>query len=334
MKVSLAFCILALSALSASPADWVRAGINTNTAVWGIRGALQFALHPAGFSGGEGGPRGLIRLGYPTLTNGQYDLINFIAVEPIVKGRKGFSELEKSAVDGKTGKIFWTGQNEQPTQTLAPGELKTIQAGIEELSLNVAVEEFENGAHVRLTLAVRSDAPNELRLTVHAVEGSASMASCILTATMGNKARARLLQLRDGPVSSLQLFPNYKDIHFADHRIFALDRFLRLPNGDAFVSIQNDEENPSAVQPLGRPHFWDYRGRKVTQYWKKPAANLTADLKCAVNARYVYWGGQQPIPGGISFENFELREPFRDGQTSVFGITTGDEIPKIGTLPK
>jgi hypothetical protein len=45
-------------------------------------------------------------------------------------------------------------------------------------------------------------------------------------------------------------------------------------------------------------------------------------------------GGQQPIPGGISFENFELREPFRDGQTSVFGITTGDEITKIGTLPK
>ena len=34
-----------------------------------------------------------------------------------------------------------------------------------------------------------------------------------------------------------------------------------------------------------------------------------------------YWMSDRPIPGGIAFENFELREPFRSGQTFGFGIT-------------
>ena len=89
------------------------------------------------------------------------------------------------------------------------------------------------------------------------------------------------------------------------------------------VSILNDEEKPWEVQPFGRPHFWDYRGVKMTQYWRKLAAEVTPKLTCAVNGRYTYWGSQRPIPGGISFENFELREPFRSGQTFIFGIRKG-----------
>ena len=307
-------------------AEWIRPGVNTNAPIWGVRGHLQFALHPGGFGGREGGPRGLIRLGYPTLTNGGYDLINFIAVEPIVRGRKGFSELEKSAFDGKPGKVFWTGdsaQPELPETKWDAGTVREIAPGVEDLEVLVRVERFENGAHVRLKLALRSDAPNELRLTVETDEDSAEIESCILTATMGNKSRARLLLLNDGPVSSLQLYPEYRDIHFAEHRIFPLDRLPRDVNGDVLVSIRNDEENPATVQPFGRPHFWDYRGAKVTQYWRKPAAEVTGQLACAVNARYTYWGGRRPIPGGVSFENFELREPFRSGRTFIFGIRNG-----------
>ena len=312
--------------------EWVRAGVtyarraervNTNAPVWGMRGGLQFALHPAGFSGGDGGPRGLVRIGYPTLSNAQYDLINFIAVEPIVRGRKGFSELEKSSVDGKPGKLMWTGTSSAPKDGLDGGEVRKLQEGVEELVLNVSVERFDNGAHVRLRLSQRSDAPGELRLMVEAVEGSAAIESCILTATMGNKARARLLNLKEGPVSSLQLYPDYKENHFAPHKIFGVERMMRLGNGDVFVSIENDEENPASVQPFGRAHFWDYRGRKVTQYWRKPAAEVSENFVCAVNGRHVYWGSKRPIPGGISFENFELREPFRSGQTFIFGIRPG-----------
>lgn len=302
--------------------EWVRAGVNTNTALWGIQGGLQFALHPAGFSGGEGGPRGLIRIGYPTLTNGGYDLVNFIAVEPIVRGQKGFSELEKSAFDSKPGKVFRAGRDTKPEEALDAGRLKQLDSGVEELSLDITVEKFENGARVWLRLSQRSDEPNEVRFTVHAEEDSAPIESCILTATMGNKARARLLFLNDGAVSSLQLYPDYRDIHFADHRIFGVERMVRTRNGDAVVWIENDEENPGMEQPFGRQHFWDYRGRKVAQYWRKPAVEVSADLRCAVNARFTYWGGRRPIPGGVSFENFELREPFRSGQGYVFGIST------------
>ena len=324
MNYLVVMAMLTATLLNAAAVEWVRAGMNTNAAVWGIRGGLQFALHPNGFSGGDGGPRGLIRLGYPTLSNAQYDLINFIAVEPIVRGKKGFSELEKSAFDGRPGKMFWTGPSAEPPKSTAfdSGSLRKLENGVEELVVDLTVERFENGTQVRLQLSQRSDAPDELRLTVHAVNGSALIESCILTATMGNKARARLLFLNDGPVSSLQLYPDYKDIHFADHRIFGVDRMSRMPNGDAAVWIENDEENPSAVQPFGRPHFWNYRGRKVIQYWRKPAAEANPSLQCVVNARYTYWGSQQKIPGGISFENFELREPFRSGQTYIFGITT------------
>ena len=323
MKKWMLFLFTMLVCARGAEVEWVRAGINTNASVWGIRGGLQFALHPGGFSGGDGGPRGLIRIGYPTLSNAQYDLVNFIAVEPIVRGRKGFSELEKSAVDGKQGKMMWTGTSSTPKDALDGGEVRKLEGGVEELMLNVAVERFENGAHVRLRLSQRSDAPGELRLVVEAVEGSAAIESCILTATMGNKARARLLNLKDGPVSSLQLYRDYKDNHFAPHKIFGVERMTRLRNGDAVVSIENDEENPASVAPFGRPHFWDYRGRKVTQYWRKPAAEVREDLVCAVNGRYVYWGSKRPIPGGISFENFELREPFRSGQTFIFGIMAG-----------
>ena len=308
----------------ASAADWVRAGQTTNSPVWGIRGGLNFALHPGGFTAGDGGPRGLVRLGYPTLANGGYDLINFIAVEPIVGGKKAFSELEKSSFDQKNGKLFWTGGAAKPAVDpphLDPGILTTNAGGGVELSVTVFVERFDNGAHVRLNLSQTSKAPDELRLTVEAEPDSAPIETCILTATMGNKARTRLLFLKGEPISSLQLYPDYRDIHFAKHSLFNLDRLPRNANGDVLVAIATDEHDPSSVQPFGRPHFWDYQGAKVTQYWRKPAAEIVPGLQCAVNARFTYWMGKQPIPGGIAFENCELREPFRSGQTFVFGIT-------------
>lgn len=292
--------------------------------MWGVRGGLNFAIHPGGFTSGEGGPRGLIRVGYPTLTNGGYDLINFIAVEPLVNGRKGFSELERSSIDQKQGKLFWTGETYKDGDFEA-GEIATISPGVQELSLRVRVERFDNGAHVRLRLAQRSDAPDELRLTVEAEEASAAMESCILTATMGNKARARLLLLGDGLVSSLQLYPDYREEQFAPHRVFSLSRLARNAAGDVLAAIMNDEDNPSAVRPFGRPHFWDYRGGKVIQYWRKPAGEISPELVCAVNGRFTYWGSKRPIPGGISFENFEFREPFRQKQTVIFGISRNHE---------
>lgn len=304
-------------------ARWLRSGATTNALVWGIQGGLQFALHPHGFAGRNGGPRGLIRVGYPNLANGQYDLINFIAVEPVVNGERGLSELEESAYDQKHGKIFWPGGSKNPPAAplLHAGFITSPAPGVKQLNLPLSVERFDNGAHVRLMLAQRSDRPGELILTVETEPDSAPIETCILTATMGNKARARILLLADGPVSSLQLYPDYRGDGFAPHTLFALGRLPRAANGDVLVAIMNGEPNPAAVSPFVRPHFWDYKGAKVTQYWRKPEPEITPTLTCAVNARFTYWGGDHPIPGGVSFENFELREPFRSGQTVIFGIT-------------
>ena len=164
-------------------ADW----IHTNQPLWGLRKGLQFAVYPAGFGAhNNGGPRGLLRVGAPVLPDGSHTLVNFIAVEPVVQGQRGFSELEWSARDQAQGKYFQAG---------AP-KLTMPAPGVEELAVPVEVEAFGNGAHIRLAIAQRSDAPDELRFTVHTVRGSAPVETCILTATMGNMVRTRELWLR------------------------------------------------------------------------------------------------------------------------------------------
>lgn len=60
----------------------------------------------------------------------------------------------------------------------------------------------------------------------------------------------------------------------------------------------------------------------MTQYWAKDAGTFRDDLQVVVNGRYTYWQSSRPIPGGVAFENFEIRERFYNGQKFVFGITS------------
>ncbi len=296
----------ALGAASAAP-EWIRAASDADGLSWGIRGGLVWGI-PVGVRP-AGGPRGLIRLRYPTLAEGRLDLINFIAVEPIVGGSRGFSELERSRLDDAPGLRLWT-ENAPASKTDA-----------ERLSVLVRVEKFANGARVALAVTQRSAAPDEIELTIRAEADSAPLEYCILTATMGNKARTRLLWLKNEVASSLKLYPDYKEAAFAPHVVFGLDRLTRTAAGEVLVAVTTDETDPAAVVPFpGRPN-WRYAGFPVTQYWKKPAGAWRDDLQAAVNGRYTYWMSRRPIPGGIAFENFELRERFHAGQRFVFGIT-------------
>ena len=336
------FLLAASGCLVAAPlqaVDWVQAGANTNQPIWGLRGGLLWAIPPGGFPA-PGGPRGLIRLGYPNLTEGHYQLINFIAIEPIVKGKRAFSELEFSKSDRVQGKRLWvigstTNADGPSAQVLDPGRLLQPAPGIEQLEVVLGVERFENGAHVRVLVTQRSDTPEEIRLKVYAEPDSTALDYCVLTATMGNKARTRLLWLKDEVVSSLKLYPELKTCDFAPTHLYALDRMARTVGQDVLVALTTDEENPAAVFPFPGKEWWHYGGCKLTQYWKKPQGTVHEDLQVAVNARHTYWQSNQPIPGGVAFENFELRERFYQGQAFIFGMT-GKTPAELGlsTKPK
>jgi hypothetical protein len=315
--------LLLLFPASLHGADWIRAGVNTNQPIWGVRGGLLWAVSPGGFRP-RGEPRGLIRLGYPILTNGTCDLVNFIAVEPIVKGRKGFSELEESSLDGRRGKRLWatSDHNASTNDTLlVPGKISSLSSGVERLEVTVRVEPFDNGAKVRLIISQESNTPDEIRLAIHAESDSAPMEYCILTATMGNMARTRQLWLKDEVIQSRKLYPNHQGDEFAPHTIYSVDRLPRDAQGDILMAVTTDEEDPASVFPFPGTRRWHYGGFTVTQYWKKVHGTFHEDLHAAVNARATYWQTRQLIPGGVAFENFELREKFYEGQQFIFGIT-------------
>ena len=319
--VAFLHCFLLLTAPPiATAGDWIRPGQTTNESVWGVRGGLLWSVAPAGFRGGE--PRGLIRLGYPVLREQGYDLINFIAVEPIVRGLRGLSELERSQLDNVPGKRIWAENSVGGLQTnLVPGQLRKKSDGQEELEVGLRIEHFENGAHVRLVVLQRGDRPDEIELSVFQESDSAPLDSCILTATMGNMARTRQLWLKTEVVSSPQVYRDYHDTGFAPHRKYPLSRLHQTAEGGVLVAVTNDEDDPAIVYPFPKSELWHYAGHKVTQYWAREAGTFGDDLHVIVNGRYVYWRSAKPIPGGIAFENFELQERFHDGQKQIFGIT-------------
>ncbi|MFZ5829609.1 MAG: hypothetical protein ACOY3P_05955 [Planctomycetota bacterium] len=329
--VAIVLAVVSVSALrSAEPqplrggTKWVRPTDQSPLPRWGIEGGLQFALYPTAIVPGRPGPRGLIRIGFPTLPDGRYDLINFIAIEPVVGGNRGLSELEPSELDGVPGKRIWASaaKSEPRVETIAEaGTIRRLPSGAEELEVVLRIERFVSGAHPYLRVRQRSDAPHEMELAAFAEPDSAAMTACVLTATMGNRIRARELWLAAGPVTSHELYGDYRGTWFAKHAVFPRERLHRTAIGDFLAAITTDEANPSEVFPIPGTKIWHYAGDKVTQYWRRPGAAASAKLSVAVNGRYTYWNSERPIPGGVSFENFEMREPFQDGQTFVFGIT-------------
>ena len=308
----------------ALPDCWIRPLRDDKRPLWGIRGGIQVSLWPAGVEGpGDGGPRGLLRIGYPILEGGKgIGLVNFIAVEPVVKGQRGFSELERSDTDKQQGRVFWTGEAAQAGGAPDPGTLRTVE-GVERLTVRMRTERFNNGAQVVVDLEIRADRPGELQLTTSSASGSATMETCTLTATMGNYARLRLLHLRDGAVQAGKIWPDFRGNEFTPDALFAHDRFTRMPDGDLVVCATSDEADPHSVPPDPTGPGWAYRGSfPLTQYWRKPKGQGDdPDLKVRVNGRRVYWATHNSIPGGLAYENFDLVQPFCEGQVFVFGLT-------------
>ncbi len=143
---------LATAALSlvdpAAAADFIRPEKPGDPLIYGVKKGICVAVHASGLGSGrpQGGPRGLIRVGYEE--KGRYYLINFIAIEPIVGPARGFSELEPGG-DGLPGKRLSVSDRKRDGGVGANGIVRgsieqTPEGGV--LSFFIHVEPFANGA--------------------------------------------------------------------------------------------------------------------------------------------------------------------------------------------
>lgn len=324
-------------------ADWILPADENSPSRWGIRDGIVFSLWPtrvgSELEGNTGGPRGLIRIGY-NFKDATY-LINYIAVEPIVDGDIEFSEISPSRVDEKVGKLMWAGETEDSgryaPRAITKGSITRPdpeRPEIQQLSLYVFMEKFLSGAHPYLRITLRNDRREEIGLEVFHREGSTPMERCTLTATMGNYSRVRHLYLKDRVVDSRDLYSGYDDVHFVEEEGYPVDELLRDENGDVIAIVEPSESfQELASWPQEAKYYdkrwWRYRPFfKVSQYWRKEGDDFDPSLHVRVNGRAYYYSGSAidrseyvDIPGGLSFENFEMREDYYPGQKFYFGVT-------------
>jgi hypothetical protein len=342
---------------------WIQPHAPGDPLIWGRRDGIVFGLPSPG---GLRGPRGLIRVGVLSPTTGQPELLNFIAVEPVVIGpgsrssRMAFSELEPSRLDpGEHGKRLWVDlssyeksnydksnyEKSNPDKSDLPAGIVQSFPGernapaIQRLSVQIDVERFSaNNAHVHLIASIDSDHPDELKLSVFADNDSPPIEELALTATMGNFERLRRLWLHHCVVDSRELMGAYTGDAFDDPPNYPLRDMLRTANGDAIVFATTNEENPSSFSGTPSGH-WHYPLPTLTQYWRIEAHEIQPDLRVRVNGRRVYWASHDIVPGGIAYENFDVRQRYIPGQTFIFGITPRTPsqftptVPGIAPLP-
>jgi len=341
--VLLLFTATARPQSAAPKVDWIRPANEKSPPVWGIHNGIVVGLWPASIEqagqNAEGGPRGLLRIGYEY--KGTVYLVNFIAVEPVVDGDMEFSEISPSRVDDKLGKQFWAAPSVD-TGSFSPyastrgviSHPDKLHPETEELSLYVFTEKFLDGAQPYFKLSIRSDKPGELGIQVFNREKSAVMERCAFTATMGNYSRLRLLYLKDTVVDARKLFAGYNDIEFDEKEPYSNERMLKNTKGDLMVVAESNETFDQLASWPQEPRYlsgWHWRYRpfyKLTQYWRVDSGAYDKSLKVRVNGRAKYWSGgsddkgkYMDIPGGPAFENFELREIYQPGEKFYFGLS-------------
>jgi len=325
------FVGLALGLATAASGQFLRPKNANDRKLWGVEKGIVVGVHPD-FRGplGHVGPRGLIRLGL--LREGEPQLINFIAIEPLVGKRKGLSELEPSAGDRRPGKRFHLADTHTARPRTDGGAVRGVRRDTAQgpsLTFAIHVERFANGAETIVEVTLFERLPFRVRFRTFAARDSAKIDQLTLSATMGNLVRARYLWLAKTPVHAFDLYRQYRGNGFVEHGAYALDRLHRARTGAVVVAITPDEFDPSEGWPFPNG-AWRCPVGWVAQYWMKPEKTYDESLACRVNGRRVYWRSHHPLPGGTAFENFELRERFREGQETWFGFEARSPAEALG----
>lgn len=296
---------------------WPGLGVDDGLPVWGHRDGMRIGLAPTR------GPRGLLRIYTPYLGHSFPRMVNFISLEPTVEGneRRSQSELAVSNdVPGTEGLSFYPSDSidgYSPNSALPGGILADDGTS---LTLFVHTETFPDGAEPIVRLRFHRDRPREVELATFASPTSAHMASCALSATMGNYGLLRRLHLADRVVSANELW--YDDdpmdaLDFLAWRTMMSERLCRDDDGRYVVTASTDARHEDLFYPEAVAPHWHYHGMMAAHTWRTES---DADPVLAINARRTYWRSHAPIPGGIAFENFELRTTFAPGQRFWFGV--------------
>lgn len=299
---------------------WIRPAAGPCIPTYGFKDGIRLGIEPGNR------PRGIIRIYAPYVLSDR--AVNFLAIEPIVGGWRSLSEMEHSALDDTRGKRIWFTDLRHPSPQPLPawsssrGRLGTLMVGgkkLETLTVYMNVEKLDNGSQPIIKVMFRSDRPNEVGFKVYAAKDSAPMESCVITATMGNYSRCRLLWLKDEVMDSRKVWPDFQGNDFAWTDEIRADRMFKDKDGTLTVAITPSEKDLAAAEMP--PGGWGFHGKVSTQYWRKYPGTAQKDLRVKVNGRATYYGGHAPIPGGVAYENFELIESFKPGLEFWFGIT-------------
>jgi len=170
-----------------------------------------------------------------------------------------------------------------------------------------------------LRLCFRADRPHVLGIATFIHEDSTPLKHRIVTATMGNFARLRKLQLAQCTILAGELWPKYRGSGFTSHARFPIDELVRTPEGHAVAVTSPNAARPGDAKyaPGTRMH-WRYIYEAAAQHGR--SENPHAGLELWVNGRSFYWSSETPIPGGVAYENFEMVAPFRQGEEFWFGV--------------
>jgi hypothetical protein len=204
--------------------------------------------------------------------------------------------------------------------------------GVEALTFFLATEPFRNGARPLIQVVLRADRPREVGFRIGSAPGGARIDACVLTATMGNYGRLRRLWLRGEVVDARKLWPAFEPdrLGFAPWRAWGRDRLFRRGEELLAAATSDEADLTHAEYDPAVPAHWRYEGAPATQGWR--AADASGAV-VRVNGRRTYWGNGGAIPGGVSYENFELEAPFREGQEFWFGVTP-ESPPDLGFSPE
>ncbi len=285
--------------------------------VWGHKNGLRIGLAPAP------GSNGTIRIYTPYLDQEYPQFVNRITIEPRVAGQRGrdLSELQKSKVrPNQQGLVFWASNSRVST----PEEGKTATGVVDEklgtLRLFIHTERFDNGAQPIIECVFDRKQPYEVKLITHAAKDSTPMASCTLSAVMGNYGLLNQVKLAGrtySPASSYFANKKLDKNGYYDWRVWRSNQLLNTSDGRFLVEFASDANFDNLNYHPDTPAHWLYKGKKAIHYWR---AEADSNPVASANGRNKYWSVDTPLPVGTCFVNTELRIPFKSGRVVWFGV--------------